>query len=130
LGGGGVSGWIKPLIGVIITVVLTTVVTTSIFYGVTNFRMEQHDSRIKVLESKHEQLPTTLQSRFDTERGERERVRDAFIQNATKTTELLGQMNAKLAVSETRQEVTNQTLKQIAEQIQRWNSLPAPSSKR
>lgn len=83
----------------------------AVFYGVTTYQLQDYKSDKE-----------KTSSRIEEERREREKVRDAFIQNSNKTTELLGQMNARLAVGEATQKVQSETLKQIYDEMRLLNS--------
>lgn len=140
----------------LLPVVLTVgglIAAGGVFYGVSTYRGDRTDKAIEdirrdhatslielksqikddlsAIKSQQEQQAPAIASRLETERLEREKVREAFIQNSNKTTELLGQMNTRLAVGEQKQEsmnktleLSNATLSKIADELRRINVRP------
>lgn len=113
------NNWINMLSGNIpFTFVVSALVGAAVWYGTQNSKVAQLEAT----------TPTVL-TKIDDERKEREKVRDAFLASQAKTTDILGQISSRLAVSETKQEATNkaldtsnQTLSKIADQLQQLNS--------
>lgn len=100
------------------TFIVSAVVAVAVWFGTNNSKVEQLTAT----------TPTVV-AKIDDERKEREKVRDAFLASQAKTTEILGQISNRLAVSETKLEATNksldtsnQTLSKIADQLQQLNS--------
>ncbi len=115
--------WLTQLGGQLpITFVISAVVGVAVWYGTTNSKVEQLAATTPAVVAK-----------IDDERKEREKVRDAFLASQAKTTDILGQISNRLAVSETKLEATNksldtsnQTLSKIADQLQQLNRRGAP----
>lgn len=82
------------------------------FYYLTSDTLKRHDEAIKSI-----QIESKISS--DEEHKSRDEARKVFLDNQIKTTEILGKLDTRLAVSETKQEVTNQTLGKIADQLAR-----------
>lgn len=82
------------------------------WYYLTSDTLKRHDDAIKTIQ---------IESREQgaTEAKAREDARKVFLDNQIKTTEVLGKLDTRLAVSETKQEVTNQTLSKIADELSR-----------
>lgn len=123
------ANWLAALGNVPVTFILTFIVTAAIFYGVTQYRLGDYDKRIGTLETKQEQTAPAIAAKMDAEAGQRVAIRNEFMANANKTTEILGSIASRLAVSETKQEATNKaldttnaTLSKIADQLQQLNS--------
>lgn len=123
------ASWLSLLGQVPITFILTFVVTAATFYAVTQYRLGDYDRRLTAAEAKLEQSGPAVSAKLDTEAQQRAAIRTEFMQNANKTTEILGQISSRLAVSETKQEATNkaldttnQTLGKIADQLQQLNA--------
>jgi N-acyl-D-aspartate/D-glutamate deacylase len=53
----------------------------------------------------------------------RQKLRDEYLANQSRTNEILGKLDTRLAVSETKQETANQTLRIIADQLGRITSV-------
>lgn len=124
------NNWINMLGGNIpLTFVISALVGAAVWYGTTNSKQSQNDSDIAALKLKVEQQAPALAAKIDGEATQRVQVRNEFLTNQTKTTEILGQISSRLAVSETKQEATNKaldttnaTLSKIADQLQQLNS--------
>lgn len=108
---------------------MTFMVTAAGFYFVTQYRLSQYDVDLTALKGKLEASAPAMAAKLDAEAQQRTAVRNEFMANANKTTEILGQISSRLAVSETKQEATNkaldttnQTLGKIADQLQQLNS--------
>ncbi len=85
------------------------------WYYLTSYRQDETDKTVKSIKAQQ-----TVQT--DEDRKEREKLRDKFLDNQLKTNEILGKLDARLAVSETKQESTNQVLNRISDQLQRLNA--------
>lgn len=133
------SSWLSAIGGIPIAIVIAFVFSGAVFYGVSQYKDQDHDNRLgglerkyesladhakrlSDLERKHESSAPVVAAQLEKERAERERVREAFIANSNETTKLLGQMNARLAVTETTQRSQTDTLKQIYEELRSLNS--------
>lgn len=115
--------------GVPIAVVLTVVASGIGFYTVTNYKLTEYDKDISTLKAKVEAHGPAMAAKIDGEAAQRTAIRNEFMANANKTTEILGSIASRLAVSETKQEATNKaldttnsTLSKIADQLQQLNS--------
>lgn len=82
------------------------------WYYLTSDTLKRHDDAIKTI-----QVESREQSAAEAK--SREESRKTFLDNQLKTTEILGKLDTRLAVSETKQEVANQTLSKIADQLSR-----------
>lgn len=124
------SNWLTSLGGNLpLTFVISAVVGLAVWYGTTNSGNQQRDSEIAALKSKIEQQAPAITAKIDGEAAQRVQVRNEFLANQSKTTEILSQISSRLAVSETKQEATNkaldttnQTLSKIADQLQQLNA--------
>lgn len=123
------SNWLATLGNVPVTFVLTFIVTAAIFYGVTQYRLGDYDKQLGELKSELKLAGPALTTKMDSEAAQRTAIRNEFMANANKTTEILGSIASRLAVSETKQEATNKaldttnsTLSKIADQLQQLNS--------
>ncbi len=116
------SNWLTALGHVPVTFVLTFIVTAAIFYGVTQYRLASYDTELVALKSWKDQMGPQLQTRLDQEAQQRTGVRNEFLANQARTTEILAKMDSRLAVSETKQEAANQTLNKIADELARLNA--------
>jgi hypothetical protein len=113
------NNWINMLGGNIpLTFVVSALVGVAVWYGTTNSKVQQLEAS----------TPAVI-NKIDDERKEREKVRDAFLASQAKTTDILGNIASRLAVSETKQEATNKaldttnaTLSKIADQLQQLNA--------
>ena len=112
-----------------LTVVLSLIVGGAVWYGTTNTGNAQRDAEIAALKNKIEQQAPAIAAKMDSEAQQRTAIRNEFMANANKTTEILGSIASRLAVSETKQEATNKaldttnsTLSKIADQLQQLNS--------
>lgn len=121
--------WMAALGGVPIAVVLTVVASGIGFYTVTNYKLTEYDKDISTLKAKVEAHGPAMAAKIDGEAAQRTAIRNEFMANANKTTEILGSIASRLAVSETKQEATNKaldttnsTLSKIADQLQQLNS--------
>lgn len=70
---------------------------------------------------RHEEQFKAVSVRTDQEKADREKIRNDFVANSQKTTEILGKLDTRLAISETKQETANQTLNKIADELVRLN---------
>lgn len=111
------------------TFVISAVVGLAVWYGTTNSGNTQRDAEIVALKAKVEAAGPAMAAKMDGEAQQRTAIRNEFMANANKTTEILGSIASRLAVSETKQEATNkaldtsnQTLSKIADQLQQLNS--------
>lgn len=100
------------------TFIVSGAVGLAVWYGTTNSKVDHLTASTPAVVAK-----------IEDERKEREKVRDAFLASQAKTTDILGQISSRLAVSETKLETTNkaldtsnQTLSKIADQLQQLNS--------
>jgi len=124
------SSWMTMLgNNVPLTVVLSLIVGGAVWYGTTNTGNAQRDAEIAALKNKIEQQAPAIAAKMDSEAQQRTAIRNEFMANANKTTEILGSIASRLAVSETKQEATNKaldttnsTLSKIADQLQQLNS--------
>lgn len=116
------SDWMGVIGNVPVVVVLTFIVTASGFYYVTNYRLNQQDIEISNLKTEHKATTQGVGAKIDLEAQSRTAVRNEFLDNQRKTTEILGKLDSRLAVSETKQEAANQTLTRIADELTRLNS--------
>lgn len=82
------------------------------WYYLTSDTLRRHDEAIKTIQIE-------AKASNDIETKSRDEARKVFLDNQLKTAEVLGQLNTRLAVSETKQEVANQTLSKIADQLSR-----------
>ncbi len=121
--------WLATLGNVPVTFVLTFIVTAAIFYGVTQYRLGDYDKQLGELKIELKQAGPAMAAKMDGEAAQRTAIRNEFMANANKTTEILGSIASRLAVSETKQEATNKaldttnsTLSKIADQLQQLNS--------
>ena len=82
------------------------------WYYLTSDTLKRHDDAIKTIQ---------VESKVATEeeRKARDDARKTFLDNQLKTTEVLGKLDTRLAVSETKQETANQTLKEIVQELSR-----------
>ena len=92
--------------------VITGIIILSGFYYVTGATLTRHDKQLDAL---------TAQSK--NEAAAREAVRNEYLLSQQKINENLGKLDTRLAVSETKQEVANQTLSRIADELSKINSL-------
>ena len=90
------------------------------WYYLTNDKLSQHDKAIVAI-----QLDTKQSTELD--RKEREKVRNEFLSNQLRTTDILGKLETRLAVSETKQETANQTLNKIADELSRISTVSGRS---
>ncbi len=100
--------------------VLAIPILTVAFYAVGNYfitgnKLAEHDTAIKSLveAEKHDK---------EEDAKAREKTRNEFIGYQQKTTEILGKLDTRLAVSETKQETANQTLLKIADELAKFNA--------
>lgn len=100
--------------------VLAIPILTVAFYAVGNYfitgnKLAEHDTAIKSLveTEKHDK---------EEDAKVRERTRNEFLGYQQKTTEILGKLDTRLAVSETKQETANQTLQKIADELSKMNA--------
>lgn len=84
------------------------------WYFLTSDTLKRHDSELK-------NIRVETKEKIDDDRRQRENARNEFLENQRKTTEILGKLDSRLAVSETKQEVANQTLSKIADELARIN---------
>jgi len=78
---------------------ISGIIVLSGFYYLTNDTLHRHDDAIKSIQV------------------ERDQSRKQFLDNQVRTTEILGKLDTRLAVAETKQETANQTLSRIADEI-------------
>lgn len=96
--------------------IITGIIILSGFYYVTGATLARHDNDIATMKQDNKQ------SKEDEEKS-REKVRNEYFSYQQKTNEILGKLDTRLAVSETKQETANQTLSKIADSLARINSL-------
>lgn len=87
------------------------------FYFTTGDTLKQHSSAI-------EKLQFDTKTTTEDERKQREQVRKEFLDSQSKNLEILGKLDTRLAVQETKQEAGNQTLAKIADQLARITAFP------
>lgn len=101
------------------------------FYFVTKDTLDRHTTELNSLKTILPQVSKEDRDARDKfaeeERKARDDVRKAFMDNQLKTTEVLGQLSARLLVGENKQEITNQTLNKIVDELSR---IQAVSSRR
>jgi len=122
--------WLTQLGGQVpMTFIITAVVAAVAWYATTNTKQAQTDAEIASLKAKLEAAGPAMAAKMDGEAAQRTAIRNEFMANANKTTEILGSIASRLAVSETKQEATNKaldttnsTLSKIADQLQQLNS--------
>jgi hypothetical protein len=109
--------------------VLTFIVTAAGFYYVTQEQLKQHNTEIATLKAKQDASTPATVARIEAERVEREKVRDIFLANQTKTAEVLSAISNRLSINETKQEAvsksletTNSTLTKVLDQLQQLNA--------
>ena len=85
-------------------------------WATTGDRLAQHDTAIRT-------LIANSQSNKEEEDKAREKTRAEFMSYQQKTTEILGKLDTRLAVSETKQETANQSLQKIVDELARINSV-------
>lgn len=85
---------------------LTAIIILTGFYYVTGATLTRHDKQLDV-----------LTSNVQSEVKARESVRNEYLASQQKINENLGKLDTRLAVSETKQEVANQTLTRIADEL-------------
>lgn len=80
------------------------------WYFLTNDTLRRHDDAIRSIQ-------TQAKLTAEDEHKDREASRKVFLDNQTKTTEVLSKLETRLSVQETKQEFANQTLTKIADEI-------------
>lgn len=97
------------------------------FYYTTGARLSEHDNAI--LELKKTNVQDGLDAKKDKEEESRarEKTRTEYLSYQQKTNDILGKLDTRLAVSETKQETANQTLQKIADQLGRISGSFQPS---
>ncbi len=98
--------------------VLTAGVYFVMQWALTGDTLKRHDDAIKTIQ-------VEAKANIDAEIKAREDARKTFLDNQLKTTEILGKLDTRLAVSETKQETANQTLKEIAQELTRIGTTAA-----
>lgn len=118
-------GWLSSVGAIPLFSVVGVLVTLSGFYYVTKEQIGNHEQKLKLLETKFDSAGPQMTARIDSEAAARIRARDEFLTTQKETATILGQIAARLAVSETKQETTNKsldstnnTLSKIADQLQ------------
>ena len=81
-------------------------------YYVTGDTLKRHETEIATIQS-------NTKARTEQEEKEREKIRNEYFSYQQKTNEILGKLDTRLAVSETKQETANQTLSKIADELTR-----------
>ena len=84
-------------------------------YYVTGDTLSRHSKEIEALQTK------TQKDRED-ETKSREKSRTEYLNYQQKTNEILGKLDTRLAISETKQETANQTLSKIADELAKINA--------
>lgn len=97
--------------------ILTALVTISGFYYVTKDQLERHDEAIKT-------ITKTVTDKTAEDSTARAKIRDDFLASQIKTAEGIAKLDTRLAVAETNQKVANDTLKTIADTLQRITVIP------
>lgn len=92
--------------------ILTVIIGLTGFYFTTGDTIKRHELEITALQNNNK-------SRTEQEEKEREKIRSEYFSYQQKTNEILGKLDTRLAVSETKQETANQTLSKIAEELTR-----------
>ena len=84
-------------------------------YFLTNSTLTEHSKAIAQIEKLREKDTTEA-------KNSREKTVAQFMDYQQKTTEILGKLDTRLAISETKQDTTNQTLSKIADEIVKMNT--------
>lgn len=92
--------------------IITGIIILSGFYYVTGDTLKRHDTEITSIRN-------DTKVRTEQEEKEREKIRNEYFSYQQKTNDILGKLDTRLAVSETKQETANQTLSKIADELTR-----------
>ncbi len=92
--------------------ILTSIAVLGGFYYITKDTLARHDKEISTIEVEAKVV-------HEQENKDREKVRGQYLEYQNKTNEILGKLDTRLAVSETKQETANQTLNKIADELAR-----------
>jgi hypothetical protein len=86
------------------------------FYFTTGATLTQHSAAI-------EKLQIETKTTTDVDLKAKEELRKQFLEAQNKNLEILGKLDTRLAVAETKQETANQTLSKIADELSRITSI-------
>lgn len=84
------------------------------WYYLTSDTLKRHEGEIAAMKS-------AARTTVDEERKAREEVRKAFMDNIVSQTSVLGKLDARLTVQESKVDITNRTLEKIADKLDNLN---------
>jgi hypothetical protein len=93
------------------------------FYYTTGARLSEHDAAILDIKKTNASELSDAKKDKDEEARSREKTRNEYLTYQQKTNDILGKLDTRLAVSETKQETANQTLQKIADQLSRIGNI-------